>query len=217
MLDRPAVGRVAGEPAQPGGPVDRGARRHSGAVGVEHLEREPVRGQEERGGTGGGDVDVVLLRDPVPALDLLRVVELRREPRVLALPEQHDLAARDEIEPADLLDETSVPLPAGPWRDHWLCLEERHGHPVRLADAVNGPEEWAAAITAGHGVAITAASAAVYYGRPGLTFRPVRGIGPSTVYAAWRRDDRRDDVERFVAACRTAAGVARAPCSEAVR
>ncbi len=150
-------------------------------------------------------VDVTLLRHPVPDLDLVRIAELRHEPRVLALPEQHHLARQEEVDLSDLLDETFVPLPAGPWRDYWLCVEERHGHPAQLADPVNGPEEWAAAIIAGRGIAITAASTATYYARPGMVFRPVRGITPSIVYAAWRRDDHRADVQQFIAACQTAA------------
>ncbi len=150
-------------------------------------------------------VDVTLLRHPVPDLELVRLAELRHEPRVLALPEQHHLTRQEEVDLTDLLDETFVPLPAGPWRDYWLCLEERHGHPAQLADPVNGPEEWAAAIIAGRGIAITAASTATYYARPGLAFRPVRGITPSIVYAAWRRDDHRADVQQFIAACQTAA------------
>jgi DNA-binding transcriptional LysR family regulator len=150
------------------------------------------------------DVDVALLRHPVPDLDVLHAVEVFREPRIVALPEHHPLAARSHLRMDDLLEETFVPLPEGPWRDYWLCLDQRHGHPVRLTDPVSGPEEWAAAISAGYGIAVTAASTATYYARPGLTFRPLQDGTASTVLAVCRADDRRVEVRSFLRACGTA-------------
>jgi len=37
----------------------------------------------------------------------------------------------------------------------------------------------------GYGVALAPESAARYYARPGITYRPVTGVGPSQVGVAW--------------------------------
>ncbi len=147
------------------------------------------------------EVDLAFVRHPLPVDDAVRYLDVRTEPRVLALPVDHRLTGQDVVDFSEVLDETFVPLVAGPWRDYWLCLDQRGGRPVRLADPVAGPEEWAAAISAGRGIAVTSARAATYYARPGLAFRPLRGLSPSVVAIAWRRDDGRHAVEEFVRSC----------------
>jgi DNA-binding transcriptional LysR family regulator len=150
-----------------------------------------------------GEVDVGFVRHPVPDLDVLAHLVVRTEPRILALPAGHPLAARDTVRFDDLLDETFVPLPPGPWRDYWLCTELRGGRPPRTTEPVSGPEEWSAAISMGRGLAVTAASTADHYARPGIAFRPLPELSPSTVSVAWRRDDRQPQVRDFVRACGT--------------
>jgi DNA-binding transcriptional LysR family regulator len=49
------------------------------------------------GGLASGDTDVALLRLPFPDMDSLRVEMLFTEPRGVALPASHPLAARDHI------------------------------------------------------------------------------------------------------------------------
>ncbi len=149
-----------------------------------------------------GEVDVGFVRHPVPDLDLLAHAVVHTEPRVLALPATHPLAAQDTVRFDDLLDETFVPLPPGPWRDYWLCTELRGGRPPRTTEPASGPEEWSAAISMGRGLAVTAASAADHYARPGIAFRPLPELGPSAVSVVWRREDRRPHVRDFVRACR---------------
>ncbi len=150
-----------------------------------------------------GEVDVGFVRHPVPDLDVLAHLVVRTEPRVLALPAGHPLAAQDAVRFDDLLDETFVPLPPGPWRDYWLCTELRGGRPPRTTEPVSGPEEWSAAISMGGGVAVTAASAADHYARPGIAFRPLPELSPTAVSVVWRQDDRQPQVREFVRACRT--------------
>jgi DNA-binding transcriptional LysR family regulator len=92
-------------------------------------------------GLASGDTDVALLRLPFPGQDDLRIAVLFTEPRCVALPTTHPLAARDRIEFRELWDEPFVaaPIATGAWRDWWLATEEREGHrsrasaPARLA------------------------------------------------------------------------------------
>ena len=140
-------------------------------------------------GLASGDTDVALLRLPFPGQDGLRVEVLFTEPRWVALPASHPLAAREQISFRELWDEPFVAAPAetGWWRDWWLAAGEREGHPVRIGAVTETgqPDDWLAAIANGDGVALAPESGARYYARPGIVYRPVTGVTPSEVGVAW--------------------------------
>ncbi|MEU4578353.1 LysR family transcriptional regulator [Nonomuraea sp. NPDC023979] len=155
-------------------------------------------------GLATGDVDVALLRLPFPGQDALRVEVLFSEPRWVALPSAHPLAARDVIAFEELWDEPFVaaPVETGPWRDYWLAADERDGHPVRVGAVTDQPDDWLSAIANGYGVALAPESAARFYARPGVTYRPVSGVSPTRVGVAWTpADDANPVVQDFVRCC----------------
>src|SRR5215471_16174367 len=132
-------------------------------------------------GLASGDVDAALLRLPFPGQDNVRIEVLLTEPRWVALPAAHPLAARDQVCFRQLWDEPFVAAPAetGFWRDYWLATSERQGHPVRIGVVTDQPDAWLTAIANGYAVGLAPESAARYYARPGVTYRPVIGISPS--------------------------------------
>jgi DNA-binding transcriptional LysR family regulator len=140
-------------------------------------------------GLADGDVDAALLRLPFPGQHGFRTEVLFTEPRWVALPAAHPLAARDQIAFRELRDEPFVAAPAetGWWRDWWLAADEREGHPIRIGAVTETgqPDDWLTAIANGYGVALAPESAARYYARPGITYRPVTGVSPSQVGVAW--------------------------------
>jgi DNA-binding transcriptional LysR family regulator len=153
-----------------------------------------------------GDVDVALLRLPFPGQDGLRVQVLFTEPRWVALAATHPLAARDRVAFAELRDEPFVAAPTetGWWRDWWLAIDEREGHPVRIGAVTETgqPDDWLSAIANGYGVALAPESAARYYARPGVVYRPVTGVSPSQVGVAWPpAADANPVVQDFVRCC----------------
>ncbi|MEV4429915.1 LysR family transcriptional regulator [Streptomyces sp. R-07] len=155
-------------------------------------------------GLATGDVDVALVRLPFPGQDDLRVDVLFSEPRWVALPADHSLAGRDAIAFRDLLDEPFVAAPAetGAWRDFWLATEAREGRPVRIGAVVDQPDDWLGAIDQGLGIALAPESAARFYARPGIVYRPVTGIAPSRVGVARTVAADTDPVVRdFVRCC----------------
>lgn len=157
-------------------------------------------------GLASGDADVALLRLPFPGQDSLRAEILFTEPRWVALPASHRLAGRDQISFRDLWDEPFVaaPVETGWWRDWWLAADEREGHPVRIGAVTDTgqPDDWLAAIANGYGVALAPESAARYYARPGITYRPVTGVSPSQVGVAWPPDsDGNPVIADFVRCC----------------
>ncbi|MFH8616902.1 LysR family transcriptional regulator [Streptomyces sp. NPDC017979] len=153
-------------------------------------------------GLAEGDVDVALLRLPFPGQDALRTAVLFTEPRWVALPEGHPLAAQDVIRFRDLWDEPFVAAPEETdwWRDLWLAADEREGRPVRIGAVTDQPDDWLSAIANGYGVALAPASAARFYARPGVAYRPVSGVSPSQVGVAWARDSG-PVVQDFVRCC----------------
>jgi DNA-binding transcriptional LysR family regulator len=138
-------------------------------------------------GLAEGDVDAALLRLPFPGQEDLHVEVLFEEPRWVALPSAHPLAETEEIPFRDLWDEPFVAAPAetGWWRDYWLAVDERDGHPVRIGAVTELPDDWLSAIANGYGIALAPKSAARFYARPGVVYRPVSGISPTRAGVAW--------------------------------
>ncbi|MFF0490202.1 LysR family transcriptional regulator [Nocardia sp. NPDC004068] len=138
-------------------------------------------------GLDAGAVDVALVRLPFPGQEDYRIRELFTEPRWVALPESHRLAGRDDIEFDELWGEPFVAAPPdnGRWRDFWIGADERPSHTAVVGAVARNTDEWLTAIANGFGISFTPESSARYYPRPGIVYRPVRGIGPSRVAVAW--------------------------------
>lgn len=155
-------------------------------------------------GLADGDVDVALVRLPFPGHDVFRTAELFTEPRWLALPATHPLAEAADIEFADLWDEPFVAAPEdnGWWRDFWIGADARPAKTAVIGAIARNTDEWLTAIANGFGVSFTPESSARYYPRPGVRYRPVRGIGPSRVAVAWpATSDANPIVRDFVRCC----------------
>jgi DNA-binding transcriptional LysR family regulator len=156
-------------------------------------------------GLADGTADVAFVWLPLPDEERYAWTVITEEPRLLALPDSHPLAARPEIDFADLLDEPFLALPAsaGRLRDHWLALDARAGRPPRIGAEISGTEETYEALVAGLGVCLVAEGNAPLITLGGVTTRPVRGIGPSRYALAWRREDGdRPLVRAYARACR---------------
>jgi DNA-binding transcriptional LysR family regulator len=160
-------------------------------------------------GLADGGTDVAFVWLPLPDEERYGWTLVAEEPRLLALPESHPLAAHAELDFADLLDEPFLALPesAGPLRDHWLALDARAGRPPRIGAEISGAEETYEALVAGLGVCLVAAGNAPLISLGGVTTRPVRGIGPSRYVLAWRREDaHRPLIGAYARACRSTVG-----------
>jgi DNA-binding transcriptional LysR family regulator len=166
--------------------------------------------EDPSAGLDSGASDVALLRLPIPATDGLRIEPLFDEQRRVAMPSDHPLADKPDLTIDDLLDEPFI-APRGPaaWRDWWLAVEHRGGRPPLIGAIVGTPDEYLQAILSGHGVSFAFASAERFYAPPGVTYRPIAGLPPSTVAVAHRHDTGNPAVEDFVRACRQVIAPAR--------
>jgi DNA-binding transcriptional LysR family regulator len=152
-------------------------------------------------GLADGSSDVAFVWRPVQPHGISSRT-LRREQRVVALPEDHPLAARAEIPFADLLDEPFVALPpeAPELRDFWLATDARRGRAPVIGAVAASADEVFEAVSAGFGVVLLAEGNAELYDRPGITTRPVAELSPAELAIAWRTDDTRQAVQAFLAA-----------------
>ncbi|MFJ3695276.1 LysR substrate-binding domain-containing protein [Streptomyces sp. NPDC090052] len=186
-----------------------------------HPEARPVLRQvnwaDPSAGLADGASDVAFVWLPLPDGDRYRYTVVVREPRLVALPHGHPLVARaaadreGAVDFTDLLDEPFLALPAeaGPLRDYWLALDARAGRAPRIGGEVAGAEETHEAVANGQGVALLAGGNAPLVVRDEVTAVPVRGISPSRLAVAARRDDERPLVLSYLAAAsEVAAGTA---------
>src|SRR6516162_7361680 len=73
---------------------------------------------------------------------------------------------------------------------------------VRIGAVTDQPDAYLTAIANGDGIALVPESAARYYARPGITYRPVTGVSPSQVGVAWPpANDTNPVVQDFVRCC----------------
>ena len=100
---------------------------------------------------------------------------LAEQPRVVALPADHPLAARHEVFLADLADEAVVinVVSGTTALDLW-----EPGHRPAAVVRVRNVDEWMEAIAAGRGIGLTPASTGRLYSHPGIRYRLVTDAPP---------------------------------------
>jgi DNA-binding transcriptional LysR family regulator len=151
-----------------------------------------------------GSSDVAFVRPPVDAPGL-RLETVAEEPSVFVLQAGHPLARR----PApSLADVAGLPWVAAEpsidgcrptsWRDAWLFDPRPGGDQLVVGATASTIDECREHVVAGRGITVVPACAETHYARPGLAFVPAEGLPPAATAVAWRADDTRTEVERFV-------------------
>ena len=166
------------------------------------LELRHVAWSDRTAGLSDRSTDAAFVWLPLPQPPY-RWVTIAREPRLVALPNQHHLAPRASVSIVDLLDEPFLALPAsaGPLRDYWLALDDRDGHPVRIAAEINDTEETYEAVASGIGICLLAAGNAPIFARGDVTMLPVQDLSPSELVLAWNERHCPPLLETFAALC----------------
>jgi DNA-binding transcriptional LysR family regulator len=154
-----------------------------------------------------GQVDVAFTR-LLPDQTEAEVEVIAREPRVLALPAAHPLAARRSLRFADLREQSFITNPAvheGRPPPRWLAEQHRHGLPGRVAAQAASVQEILTLVAAGRGVCLVPAPVAKHHPRSDVSFVPVTDAAPAVVSLAWRRDSLGRAAQLFVETARAAA------------
>ena len=170
------------------------------------LELHQVAWSDRTAGLADRSTDAAFVWLPLPQPPY-RWVTIATEPRLVALPNGHALAGHDSVSIADLLDEPFLALPqsAGPLRDYWLALDERNGHPVRIAAEITDTEETYEDVASGIGVCLLAAGNAPIFARGDITMLPVRDVAHAELVLAWNERHCPPLLETFASACQDAA------------
>ncbi|HKR99451.1 MAG TPA: LysR substrate-binding domain-containing protein [Candidatus Dormibacteraeota bacterium] len=166
------------------------------------LELRQIAWSDRTGGLSDRSTDAAFVWLPLPQPPY-RWVTIAREQRLVALANGHRLAGRERVSIADLLDEPFLALPpsAGPLRDYWLALDDRGGHPVRVAAEINDTEETYEAVASGIGICLLASGNAPIFARGDVTMLPVDDLSPSELVLAWNERHCPPLLETFAALC----------------
>ena len=156
-----------------------------------------------------GRIDVGIVHSPPPdAHRWLRVERVFEDRLVAALPRAHPLAARPHLALGDFAAEPFVFFPrfTGPTLyDHLIAACRSAGFSPRVVQEAAGWSTLAALVAAGVGVSFAPRSVAQVE-RPGVAYRPVRGLAVDMgMSAVWKQGDESPVRERFLAELRAAA------------
>jgi DNA-binding transcriptional LysR family regulator len=153
-----------------------------------------------------GSLDLVFLQGPAgfshPQAVATAVVAV---PRVAVFPATHRLAARREVDLADLADEPIID--AATDRAYWIVTPRPDGStPKVVGPPARTVEEMLAFVSHGSGMAITSSTVAATNGSDELAFVPIRDLEPTVVHVMTRADDQRPEVAGAIRVILAAAG-----------
>lgn len=146
------------------------------------------------------DLAIVRLPIDVPGL---RTQRLFVEPRVIAVPSDHPLAAQKSVSVHDVLDERITVSNAADqkYRRFWT-LEKYRSSPMPTPILTRSHAEEMELVASGRAVSITSACAARLTPHPGVSFVQIRDIPGTECAIAWRADEWSTLVSDFVEGAR---------------
>jgi DNA-binding transcriptional LysR family regulator len=156
-----------------------------------HLSLHELHSREIVNGLLSRDLHIGFSRLPIPGGDSLRVQPLVEEPVLVALPEDHPLAAAEEVALADLADDDFILIT----RSEEPELYDAHvaacaaaGFAPRVAHQVDRTNVAIGLVAGGLGVSFVASSAELT-AHPGVAYRPLTQPSPRITFGAiWHPD-----------------------------
>ncbi|MFE6973070.1 LysR family transcriptional regulator [Streptomyces sp. NPDC057682] len=147
-----------------------------------------------------GEFDVQLTDFPVHEADLTRGPTLLAEARVLAVASRHPLAGQAAVTLEDLAGMPALTI-AGDipeyWTEHHLPTVTPSGRPIGQGPSVTNLQEALTLVAGGKGVLLAGAHIALYHGRPGVSYVPVKEDTPLGYGLMWRSDGGTRAIEVF--------------------
>jgi DNA-binding transcriptional LysR family regulator len=148
-----------------------------------------IEWDDQHAAVAEGRVDIAWIRTPIAGTDLV-ITPLFDDPEAIALPADHRLTERASVSLADLANEPMLRYDTAP--------EHEAGRPSARR-GIRTMEEKLEAVALGHGLALVPATAAAYYQRPDIAYRPVTGAPPCQVALAATTDTaQRPDAQAFI-------------------
>ena len=181
-------------------------RMHLPRVGLSLFE---MSSGEQEEALREGRIDLGIVESlPADAQRWLHVEEVFSDRLIAALPKSHRRAARGRLGLRDLAAESIVILPRAhdpALYDEIIARCRAAGFSPQVVQEAGAWHTVTGLVSAGVGVAFVPSSIARLR-RPGVVFRPVRGLGVQLrIYAVWKTSARSPVRERFVTALRAVA------------
>ncbi|MFI9511222.1 LysR substrate-binding domain-containing protein [Nocardia sp. NPDC052566] len=144
--------------------------------------------------------DVGFVRPPIDPSAGLRCVVIAEDEVVLAVPEDHPLAGKPDIDQADLDNEPLVYFPesaGGLWS---TMLDAVYGHGQRPDISRVEPDEthMLAAVSECAGITLLTKPSAAIFNMPGVVIKPFRYPARVPLGLAWRPDNTNPALETFL-------------------
>jgi DNA-binding transcriptional LysR family regulator len=137
----------------------------------------------------GPPAAVAFVRPPFRGVNRFATVTLLVEPRLVALPDGHRLAARDGVDPSELMEETWAWAGSSDRvaESYWLLESHRYGRAARIGGRPGTYDELLGTVSAGKAIGLCPATVAqaIGPGFPDVRFVAVTGIDPSRLALAW--------------------------------
>jgi DNA-binding transcriptional LysR family regulator len=151
------------------------------------LALRQVGWEDPTAGLADGSSDVGFVWLPLPDQERYRWLTVAEEECLVAMAQDHPLAARERLDFAEMLNEPFLALPpsAGTLRDYWLAIDSRDGRAPVIGAEIASPDETYEALVDRRGICLIAAGNAPSVTRGGVTTRPVDGVPPCTLALAW--------------------------------
>jgi DNA-binding transcriptional LysR family regulator len=148
-----------------------------------------IEWDDQHAAVADGRVDIAWIRTPIADADLV-ITPLFDDPEMVALPTGHRLTDDDFVSLTDLAGEPMLRYATAPEHDAGRPSAKR---------GIRTMEEKLEAVALGHGLALVPASAAAYYQRPDIVYRPVTGAPPYQVALATSADTaQRPEARAFI-------------------
>ena len=175
-------------------------RRHPAAdIGTRHLDCH------EQNMFSDGQIDVLVVRDPLIPIDDARITVLYEEPRMLVLPAGHELAGRTSVSLDDFAPDQSIICSHGGIRSIYPAdsYQPTDPGPVSAGPLVESFEDRLELVAGGQAIAVLPAGDRRSSLRPDLVSVPVDGFPASRVVVATRMGEHNPLVADFVRSART--------------
>ena len=156
------------------------------------------RCDDPEGAVRRGEVDAAFVRAAPPHDQSLASLALYREPRIAAVADGDDLAARTSLRLADLADRPVALCATASTTSAELWPEGLRPHIFE----VPGVDEWLTTIATGQAVGVTAQATEHSHPHPGVRYLPLSDAPEVGVHLIWRRSPSHPATGAFVAHAR---------------
>jgi DNA-binding transcriptional LysR family regulator len=147
------------------------------------------------------EIDIGLIRPPVPAAESLAMRIIWREPLMAALPVGNPLSSKKEIAVEELAQESFIQIPrqvAPGFYDQFIRICTQAGFSPKIVQEARTTPTIVSLIAGGMGVSLLPASLQSLQ-RAGVVYRPLRAPAPTTDMAViWRHDDPSPTLRSFL-------------------